>query len=141
MKGRFAMAEDTKRLPSIRIWAPDPDAYPEAFATMKRLADKIAALEAVLGENGVTEADIMPPLKRRGFVPDEDIQYEIFAHPVTLRIGVDSEGSRIQAAIHESFGLFGSLRNPLGPAAVRDTHARNNGLSLLTARNRSGPCL
>jgi hypothetical protein len=93
---------------------------------MKRLADKIGLLENILGRNGVTVADIMPPFKRGRYVPDEELQYEIFAQPATLRIGSDTEGSRIQYAIDEYFNMFGSLRRPLAPDAVRDTHIKNN---------------
>ena len=133
------MAEEKSNTPAIRIWAPAPEASPEAHGNMQHLADKIEVLEDILGRNGVIVADIMPPLRRRGFVPDEDKQYEIFAQPSTLGIGVNSEGSRIQAAIDEIFGLLGSLRNPMASDAVRDAHIKGHGLSLLSSRNLTEP--
>jgi hypothetical protein len=129
------MTERHGRPPAIRIWAPAPEANPEAHANMKRLADNIELLEKILGENGVTAADVMPPLARRLYVPDDDMHYEIFAHPSTLRIGHDSEGGRISIALDEHFGLFGALRNPMASDAILDSHVKHHGLSLMASRN------
>lgn len=129
------MTEGHGHPPVIRIWAPVPDSNPDAYANMRRLADNIEWLEKILGENGVTAADVMPPLARRSYVPDEDMHYELFAHPSTLRIGLDSEGGRIKVALHERFGLFGAFRNPMASDAALDAHVKRHGLSLLASRN------
>jgi len=67
-------------LPSVRIWAPDALKFPVDYSTMLTFARHREFLAAIFRSQGITTANITPPLPSFTFLPERDapeLSYEL----------------------------------------------------------------
>ena len=113
MPARSTGNEDGGNPPKIRVWAQSEEANPAQYATMRKLAASLPAIEELCRRHGVSEADFVPPLARGSFTPDSDLHYEMYAPPGTTQLTEALE--RLREAILECLGLSGAVMLPLTP--------------------------
>ena len=115
----------------IRIWAPSQNDDPVRHGHMLKLA-QLEGLAECLRDNGVFEAELMPPYPRGTFRPDGVDGFEIYVLQEDLSQLRESHGDVIIGDfIADRLDLLGGVLLPFQPRERYEDHKRTHGLTLL----------